>query len=141
MKEEKLLPCPLCNGEVVLEEIPPHKHILVDLPDYNGGAIIECKCGCSIMRETKEEVIQAWNCRVQDDYIKIIDKAIETAAKTFCIGCAYLNLNDYKCTYNGSNCGVSSPMLRSVVGALEKLKEKEKLDGRFNQQTSSREGN
>lgn len=51
---------------------------------------------------------------------KAIDEAIEASAKAICVGCGYLD--GYKCTYKGSNCGVSKPMLESVVKALEKMK-------------------
>lgn len=51
---------------------------------------------------------------------KAIDEAIETAAEAICIGCGYLD--GTKCTYKGGNCGVSKPMLESVVKALEKMK-------------------
>lgn len=51
---------------------------------------------------------------------KAIDEAIEASAKAICVGCGYLD--GYKCTYKGSNCGVSKPMLESVTKALEQLK-------------------
>jgi hypothetical protein len=61
----------------------------------------------------------------QEDYDKIIrnkaiDEAIETSAQAICVGCGYLD--GYKCTYKGCNCGVSKPMLESVVKELEQLK-------------------
>lgn len=56
----------------------------------------------------------------QKGYNTAIDEAIETAAKTICVGCGYLDGS--KCTYKGVNCGVSKPMLESVVKALEKMK-------------------
>ena len=54
------------------------------------------------------------------DKLRIIDEAIEASAKAICVGCGYLD--GYKCTYKGSNCGVSKPMLESVVKAVEQLK-------------------
>lgn len=51
---------------------------------------------------------------------KAIEDAIEASAKAICIGCGHLD--GHSCTYNGSNCGVSKPMLGVVVKALEKLK-------------------
>ena len=51
---------------------------------------------------------------------KAIDEAIEASAKAICVGCGYLD--GYKCTYKGGNCGVSKPMLESVVKALEQMK-------------------
>lgn len=51
---------------------------------------------------------------------RAIDDAMEAAAKAICIGCGYLK--GCKCSYKGSNCGVSKPMLEVVMKALEKLK-------------------
>ena len=51
---------------------------------------------------------------------KAIDEAIETSAQAICVGCGYLD--GHKCNYKGANCGVSKPMLETVVGALERLK-------------------
>ena len=64
MSEIKLLPCPFCGGEAIIQVISSHTHEITKwLPDYNGEAIVECKCGCSIMRDTEEEAIKAWNTR------------------------------------------------------------------------------
>lgn len=57
---------------------------------------------------------------IQEIRNKIIDEAMEKAAKAICIGCGYLD--GVKCTYNGSNCGVSKPMLESVTKALAQMK-------------------
>lgn len=51
---------------------------------------------------------------------KTIDAAIEESAKAICVGCGYLD--GYKCNYKGANCGVSQPMLESVVKALKEMK-------------------
>ena len=51
---------------------------------------------------------------------KAIDEAMETSARAICVGCGYLD--GHKCNYKGANCGVSKPMLETVVGALERLK-------------------
>lgn len=51
---------------------------------------------------------------------KAIDEAMVASAKAICIGCGYLK--GTKCTYTGSNCGVSKPMLEAVMKALEQLK-------------------
>lgn len=53
-------------------------------------------------------------------YRKAIDDAMEKSAKAICIGCGYLK--GTKCTYTGCNCGVSKPMLETVMKALEQLK-------------------
>lgn len=63
----ELKPCPLCGAEVFIEVVPPHKHFLVNLPDYGGGAFIECpKCSCAVAGKTEQEVIQRWNRRIKD---------------------------------------------------------------------------
>ena len=51
---------------------------------------------------------------------KAIEEAMEKAAKAICVGCGYLD--GVKCTYKGSNCGVSKPMLESVTEVLEQMK-------------------
>ena len=53
-------------------------------------------------------------------YNKAIDEAMISSAKAICIGCGYLK--GTQCTYKGCNCGVSKPMLESVMKALEQLK-------------------
>lgn len=61
---EGLKPCPFCGGEAVMLEIPPHIHIIVDLPDCSGSAFVECtKCTAAISGETVEEAIEIWNRR------------------------------------------------------------------------------
>lgn len=49
-----------------------------------------------------------------------IDEAMKVATNAICIGCGYLK--GIECTYKGSNCGVSKPMLEVVIKALEQLK-------------------
>lgn len=53
--KEKLLPCPLCGGEAVLQAIEPHTHVLNHaVPDCTGEAYIECTdCGCGIIKDTE----------------------------------------------------------------------------------------
>lgn len=55
-----------------------------------------------------------------DGYNKAIDETMIASAKAICIGCGYLK--GTKCTYTGCNCGVSKPMLETVMKALEQLK-------------------
>ncbi len=62
-----------------------------------------------------------WKCDCANIRAKAIDEAIEASAKAICVGCGYLE--GYKCNYKGANCGVSKPMLESVVKALEQMKE------------------
>ncbi len=67
MSEEKLKPCPFCGGKALINEIPPHKHILVDLPDCEGECFIECtKCSCAISAGTKQKAISIWNRRADN---------------------------------------------------------------------------
>lgn len=54
---------------------------------------------------------------------RAIDEAIKASSDAICVGCGYLD--GHKCTYEGSNCGVSKPMLESVIKALEQLKKTE----------------
>lgn len=55
-----------------------------------------------------------------DGYAKAIDDAIKASVNAICVGCGYLD--GYKCNYKGANCGVSKPMLESVIKALEQMK-------------------
>lgn len=81
-----------------------------------------CFCGiaehCGYQIETDME--QHDKVIYEQGYNKAIDEAIKASANAICIGCGYLD--GYKCTYKGGNCGVSKPMLESVVKALEQLK-------------------
>lgn len=52
---------------------------------------------------------------------RVIEEALEKCPKAICAGCGYLN--DHECTYNGTNCAVSKPMLEAVTKALEQMKE------------------
>lgn len=67
----KLKSCPFCGGEARIEVIEPHTHTLTTfMPDYKGGAFIECKCGAAISGDTKDAAIAAWNKRAQDTEAK-----------------------------------------------------------------------
>lgn len=46
------------------------------------------------------------------------------SAKAICVGCGYLE--GTKCTYEGGNCGVSKPMIETVMEALGQLRQVEK---------------
>ena len=64
----KLKPCPFCGGEAMIEVIEPHTHTMATfMPDYEGGAFIECQCGAAISGETRNAAIAAWNKRVQEN--------------------------------------------------------------------------
>ena len=73
--DKRLKSCPFCGGEAVLNVVEPHIHIFAEMPDYHGGAFIECsKCTCAMSGETAEEVIKAWNTRtpVEQDAKKVV---------------------------------------------------------------------
>lgn len=65
MSDERLKPCPFCGGKAVLHIVEPHKHELATwMPDYGGGAFIECtQCTSGMSAESEAEVIEAWNTR------------------------------------------------------------------------------
>jgi Lar family restriction alleviation protein len=62
----ELKPCPFCGSEPVIEVISPHGHILAAwMPDYPGGAFIECpECGAGMSGDTRQEIVDKWNRRV-----------------------------------------------------------------------------
>ena len=67
MSDMELKPCPFCGGEAVINEIPPHKHTFVNMPDCEGFTYIECTgCGCTIGADTTQQAIEAWNRRADD---------------------------------------------------------------------------
>ncbi len=61
----ELKPCPFCGSKsVTLTYIEPHKHEIVDMPDYDGSAFVECDCcSASITAETVEAAVKVWNER------------------------------------------------------------------------------
>ena len=67
MSEPELLPCPFCGGKALINVVPPHKHFMTDLPDYEGGAFVECvSCTCVLSGDTQKEAVKAWNQRVSE---------------------------------------------------------------------------
>ncbi|MGN1130863.1 MAG: Lar family restriction alleviation protein [Ruminococcus sp.] len=64
--EKELKPCPFCGSIPIINEIPPHKHFLVDMPDYEGACFVECSCSCAITADTREEAIEKWNRRADN---------------------------------------------------------------------------
>lgn len=61
----ELKPCPFCGSEVFLMVVPPHTHIIFDMPECEGEAFVECtNCGAAIGERTEERAIDAWNRRV-----------------------------------------------------------------------------
>ena len=65
---EVLKPCPFCGGDPVINEIPPHTHVIATfMPDCKGECFIECKCSCAITAENKKKAIEKWNRRVKNE--------------------------------------------------------------------------
>lgn len=46
----ELKPCPFCGKKAVINTIEPHAHMFVPMPDYEGGAFIECT-GCTLEQD------------------------------------------------------------------------------------------
>ena len=64
----EIKPCPFCGGEGIINEIPPHTHMIATwMPDFGGESFIECDgCTCAISADTKEKAIELWNRRVEE---------------------------------------------------------------------------
>lgn len=63
-----LKPCPFCGSEkVFLNVMPPHTHIFANMPISLGSATVEClNCEATLIRDTEEEVVKAWNRRANN---------------------------------------------------------------------------
>lgn len=93
-----------------------------ELQQYRAiGTVEEVKdaYGRGYNQGTIDRAEELQKCR-EYGYNKAIDEAIETSSQAICVGCGYLD--GHKCNYKGANCGVSKPMLETVVKALERLK-------------------
>jgi hypothetical protein len=59
----ELKPCPFCGGDPLLQEHEAHTHLFATfMPDHPGSWTIEC-CDVGMIKDTREEVIAAWNRR------------------------------------------------------------------------------
>lgn len=85
MSEEELKPCPFCGSKATVQVIPPHTHKLTKwIPDCNGEVIIECKCGCSIMRDTEEDAIKTWNTRKSvENVVEQLEEKVKLAYRRY----------------------------------------------------------
>lgn len=65
--EDFLKPCPFCGGKPYVNVIEPHTHYIVPgIPDYSGGAFVECsECSCGISGDNREDAIKNWNRRAE----------------------------------------------------------------------------
>lgn len=109
------------------EELRHHYDRFANLEAKEHEQIAELLEELKELREKAECERCVYNCGCHEElayksgYNKAIDEAMDESAKAICVGCAYLD--GTKCTYTGCNCGVSKPMLASVMKALEQLKE------------------
>lgn len=69
MEQVQLKPCPFCSGEANILVIEPHTHCIAKfIPDYPGGAFVECSgCTCVISAVSEKEAVEAWNRRANND--------------------------------------------------------------------------
>ena len=59
--------CPFCGSEALMYEIPAHKHVLANMPDYEGGVFVECtQCTAVISACSIKDAETAWNRRHND---------------------------------------------------------------------------
>lgn len=67
-KDFNLKTCPFCGAKPIVYAIGPHEHVIVDLPKFGGGYIVECAlCNIGFSDETLEDALYAWNRRANDD--------------------------------------------------------------------------
>lgn len=68
MNTPELKPCPFCGAHALVYALGPHEHIIVDLPKFGGGYVVECPlCDAGFAGETLEDVVYQWNKRWKDD--------------------------------------------------------------------------
>jgi hypothetical protein len=62
-----LEPCPFCGSAPLIHDIEPHTHHMSvgdwKMPDHPGSTVIECGCGCGLIDDKREAVIERWNRR------------------------------------------------------------------------------
>lgn len=81
--------CPFCGSKAFLLVVPPHEHIIVDMPDYEGGAFVEClKCSAAISGETPEKAVETWNSRAKPK-CSFCGSVIDSGEILTCDGCGH----------------------------------------------------
>lgn len=67
MNDPTLKPCPFCGKDPEHQTLEPHSHALTfggfKMPDYPGGATVECTCGAGLIDDSLEAVVARWNTR------------------------------------------------------------------------------
>lgn len=67
MTDLTLKPCPFCGKDPEYQILEPHSHALsfggFKIPDYPGGATVECACGAGLIDDSLEAVAIRWNTR------------------------------------------------------------------------------
>ena len=58
-----LKPCPFCGKEVKIEATQPDVNIVECLRNSHIEYYIECPCGCGMIDEEKEDLVERWNTR------------------------------------------------------------------------------
>ena len=106
-----------------LEKVHKKTSLMCKKKEELAREIMRLEHNVNALNESLHNQANAFKYYEQESRNKAIDEAIEAAAKAICTGCGYLI--EHKCTYHGSNCGVSKPMLESVTKALEHLRGKE----------------
>ena len=54
--------CPFCGRETTIMIVPAHGHPLSSfMPDYGGGAFLECDCGASMTGKDEADVRAKWS--------------------------------------------------------------------------------
>ena len=92
---------------------------LEELKDYQDKNKMVVRVDVENMDNIKDKIDEL-SKYAESQYNKAIDDAMVASAKSICIGCGYLD--GIKCKYKGGNCGVSKPMLETVIKALKQLK-------------------
>lgn len=70
--------CPFCGEQPTLDEIPAHTHKFATfMPDHPGSWVVECNCGCGLINDTAERVVERWNTRAVAPEVAALAKAAD----------------------------------------------------------------